>query len=214
MKKKHLPLEKDVDIEFEYKIYMLLDYLKKYYKPLIALGVIILTTIIGYFYWEKKKEELYNQASAVIFDIGELFAQKKYEEAQKLINRFKERFADTPYVKLALAYEVLIKKENKESPDKIETTVKQLKNKLSTKHLKSASTEFEGYLSYVKSNYENTIKITDNIKKEHFNYISASLLKAFAYKKLGKEDKAKGIFEEISETSPYQYFKLVARENL
>jgi len=114
MKKKHLPLEKDVDIEFEYKVYMILDHLKKYYKPLLAIGVAIIVGIVIFYLYQKNKEETYNRASAVIFEISNLYANEKYESAEKLIKRFKEQFSDTPYVKLADAYSILIMKAKNE----------------------------------------------------------------------------------------------------
>ncbi len=214
MKKKHLPLEKDVDIEFEYKVYMVLDYLKKYYKPLLAIGVAIIVGIVAFYLYQKNKEETYNRASAVMFEISNLYANEKYESAEKLIKRFKEQFSDTPYVKLADAYSILIMKAKNENTKKIESISNELKEKLKTKHLKSAFTEFESYLKYRENNYQSAIELTKNVKQEHFNYISAATLRAFAFKKLGKDREAKQIFEEISQTSPYQYFKLVARENL
>ncbi len=214
MKRKHLPLEKDVDIEFEYKIYMVLDYLKKYKKPLIALGITVIASIVAFYLYQKNRQETYNRASSIVFEIGNLYAEKKYEEAKKLINRFKEQFADTPYVKLANAYSILIMTANNEKPESIEKIVKELHSKLETKQLKSAFTEFEGFLKFSEKKYQETVNITEKVKQEHFNYISAITLKAFAFKRLGDEKKAKVIFEEISQTSPYQYFKLVARENL
>ncbi len=214
MKKKQLPLEKDVDIEFEYKVYMILDYLKKYHKPLIALAVAVILAIVAFFYFKKEREKTYNQASAVIFQIGELYAQEKYEDAQKLIKSFKQQFSDTPYIKLALSYELLILKAKGEKPEKQKPVVEELKNKLETRQLKSAFIEYDGYLSYVSNKPQESIDILSKVKKEHFNYLSATLLKAFAFKKLGKNEQARSLFEEISQTSAYQYFKLVARENL
>ena len=214
MKKKHLPLEKDVDIEFEYKIYMFLDYLKKYSKLLIAFAVLIFLSIVAFFYYQKEKEKTYNQASAIIYDIGELYAQKKYDDAIKLIKSFKQKFSDTPYIKIALSYELLISKEKNENSDKQKPIAKNIKQKLETKQLKSAFTEFDGYLSYDMDKFQEAVNTLNKVKKEHFNYLSATLLKAFALKKIGKEKEAKSLFEEISETSAYQYFKLVARENL
>ncbi|NPA52982.1 MAG: tetratricopeptide repeat protein [Aquificae bacterium] len=214
MKKKHLPLEKDVDIEFEYKIYMLLDYIKKYHKILLGLAIAILIAVTAFFYYKKEKEKTYNQASAIVYQIGDLYAQEKYDEALKLIKNFKQQFSNTPYIKLALSYELLILKAKKEKLDYQKTITKELQQKLKTKHLKSAFIEYDGYLSYAMDKPQESIQTLSKIKKDHFNYISAQLLKAFAYKKLGKEKEAKTLFEEISQTSTYQYFKLVARENL
>ncbi len=211
MKKEKLPLEKDVDIEFEYKLYLFWERIRKYTKLIIALVVAVIIGIFGYIYKKNADEKLLNAASSVIYNIGELYANGKYEEAEKLIKRFEDQYGNTPFIKIAVSYQILINKEkNKEDLQ----TPSNLKKLLVSEQLKAQNREYIGYLNYKNKQYQQSLNILDTIQQKHFNYISAQLLKGANFVKLGKLKEAESIFNNISETSNYRYFTIVARENL
>ncbi len=211
MKKEKLPLEKDVDIEFEYKIYLFWERVRKYTKLIIALVIAVIIGIFGYIYKKKADEKVLNEASSVIYKVGDLYANEKYDEALKLIKMFEDQYGNTPFVKLAISYEILINKEkNKESFQ----NPKKLGSMLVSNQLKAQNNEYIAYLHYKNKEYQKSLNILDTITQEHFNYISAQLLKGADLVKLGKLKDAETIFNTISETSNYRYFTIVARENL
>ncbi|NPA12827.1 MAG: tetratricopeptide repeat protein [Aquificae bacterium] len=209
--KKKLPIEENVDIEFEYKVYMLYDKLKKH-KGLVVLGVVLFFALIfgGYFY-KKHKESLLNRSSVIAYQIEKAYLNKEYEKAEKLINQLKKEYPNSPFVKLAEGYSFLIKKEKeKVSP----TDADKLEQILSTKHLKGVVVEYKGYLYYTDGKYQQTLSTIQPIDQRYSNYISALTLKGFTYKKIGKTEEAKQVFSQVLELSPYEYFKLIAKENL
>ncbi len=211
-KKPHVPIEEDVDIEFEYKLILFWEkWIKPYLKLYIAGIIIIVVAIGGYIYKVSEDKKVLNQASAIVYDIGKLFAEEKYDDAQKLIQQFKDRYSDTDFIKVVLAYENLI---NKEKNSLNETVPTELKNKLDTDQLRSDTTEFIGYVKYEKEKYTDAENILNQITQDKFNYISAQLLKGFVLRHLGKEQEAKNIFAQINENSKYRYFKIIAEQNM
>ncbi|WP_457626892.1 tetratricopeptide repeat protein [Persephonella sp.] len=211
MEKKKVPLEKDVDIEFEYKVYMIYDFLKSNLKFVIA-GVVLVALLIGaFFYYKYQQEEILNRSSVMAYNIQKAFSQKKYDEAQKLIEKLKKEYPDSPFVKVALSYELLIKKEkNSISPDDLN----KLQVRVKSKQLNSGLTEFKGYLYFKNGDYGKTLGVIKPINQEFYNYVSALTLKGFTLKKLGKDDLALEAFKQIQELSKYEYFKLIAKENM
>ncbi len=211
MKKQKLPLEKDVDIEFEYKLYLFWEKVRKYTKLIIALIVAVIISIFGYIYKKNADEKVLNEASSIIYKIGDLYANGKYDEALKLIKSFEDRYSDTPFVKIAISYEILIDKEkNKEDLQ----TPSNLKKLLISEQLKAQNREYIAYIHYKEKQYQQSLNILNTIQQKHFNYVSAQLLKGANFVKLGKLKEAESIFNNISETSNYRYFTVVARENL
>jgi len=209
--KKKVPLEKDVDIEFEYKVYMIYDFLKNNKKFVIS-GVVLFVLLLGsFFYYKHQKEETLNNSSVVLYKIQKAFSEKKYEEVVKLANQLKKEFPDSPFVKVALAYELLVKKEKGSiTPDDLN----KLQVRVNSTQLNAGLTEYRGYLYYSKKEYGKTLTTLERIDQTFYNYVSALTLKGFTYKRLGKDDKAISIFKQVQELSRYDYFKLIAKENL
>jgi predicted negative regulator of RcsB-dependent stress response len=211
MKKEKLPLEKDVDIEFEYKLYLFWERIRKYTKLIIAVIIAVIIGIFGFIYKKNADEKILNEASSVIYEIGDLYANGKYDKAMEIIARFKDQYGDTPFVKLAVSYEILIKKEkNKEDLQ----TASNLKQLLVSEQLKAQNREYIGYIHYKEKQYQQSLNILNTVEQKHFNYISAQILKGADFVKLGKLQEAESIFKNISETSNYRYFTIIARENL
>ncbi len=206
MKKEKLPLEENVDIEFEYKLLHFYDQIKPYLKFIIAGFILVILLLIGYIYQKSKFQEKLNLAGSKIYEISKNIENKNFEKAKKLIDKFKENYAGTPYVKLANVYEIKIRREQNKNLDK--NIIQNTKNLFETDQLKAFFTEFEGYLEFKNKNYNQTKQTLDNIKQNHFNYLSALLLKGITLEKLGQKDKAKIAFEEIRELSKnkFRYF--------
>ncbi len=211
MEKKKVPIEKDVDIEFEYKVYMFYDFIKKNIK-LVVSGVVILFLIIAtYFYYRHSQEVLLNNSSVALYKIQKAFSSKKFDEAQKLINQFKEKYPDSPFIKVAIAYEILIKKEkNSIKPEELN----KLQVRINSKQINAGLTEFRAYLYYKNKDYSKAVGITQNIDQRYYNYISALTLKGFSLKHLGKEKEYRNTFNQVFQLSKYDYFKLLAKENM
>ncbi len=206
---KEIPIKEDVDLEFEYKVYMLFDKLKKYKLFLIAGFIGLILLIVGFVYIKSEREKILNKAAGTVYEIRKLYNDKKYDEAEKLIKEFKGKYSDTPYIKLALTYELLIEKDSKNiTVEKIRNLEKVLKSD----QLKSGIKEYYAYLLYKKGKNDEALKTVDQIDQKYYNFISALLLKGFILKKEGKNPE--DIFRQISELSKYNYFKKIAEENL
>ncbi|WP_457621404.1 hypothetical protein [Persephonella sp.] len=206
---KEIPIKEDVDLEFEYKVYMLFDRLKKYKLFIISGFIAFILLVIGLVYMKSQREEYLNKASGVIYDISNLYSEKNYDEAMKLIEKFKKQFSDTPYIKLALSYELLIQKEKGNiSQDKI----KEIESLLESDQLRSGFKEFYAYTLYKNEKNSEALSVLNKIDQKYYNYISALLLKGFILKKEGKDPE--NVFRQITELSKYNYFKKIAEENL
>ena len=211
MEKKKLPLEQDVDIEFEYKVYMFYDFVKKNIKLFIAGIVLIILLIVAFFYYRHHQQEILNKSSSIAYQISKLYQDKKYQEAEKLINKIKKEYPESPFVKVAIAYDLLIKKDqSKITPEDIN----KLQVRLNSQQLNAGLTEYKGYLYYKNKEYGKTLNIIKTIDQRFYNYISALTLKAFTLQKTGNSSEAKNVFNEILQLSKYDYFKLLAKENL
>lgn len=210
LSKDKLPLEKDVDIELEYKVYHLWDKVKKYLKFIVATVLILFIFSLGYYFYKQKKEEENQKASVYITKINNLLADNKKDEAQKLIQEFEKNYKDTDYYKVILAYKIMMmKEENKEDI----SLAKELKNKLQTQ-LSKGMIEYESYLEYKSGKPSEAKEMLKSINKEDYNYISAQSLLALIYKKEGNFQEAEKIFKTIQENKNYRYFSILARENL
>ncbi|WP_456401016.1 tetratricopeptide repeat protein [Persephonella sp.] len=206
---KEVPLKEDVDLEFEYKVYMLFDKLKKYKYLIIGASILFLLGIVGYVYMESEKEKILNKASGLVYDIRKSYIEEDYDKAISLIKEFKEKYSDTPYLKLAVSYEILIsKKKNKVKPEDLIV----LKEMLESDQLKSGIKEFKAYLLYTENKNKEALSNLEQINQKYYNYISSLLLKGFIIKKDGGNPE--NIFKQIIEISKYSYFKKIAEENL
>jgi len=203
---KELPLKEDVDLEFELKVYLFLEKLKKYKYALIGLFVAILLGTVGYYFYEKNLEKKKAEASLLAYEIMQSYEKNKDKEIKKKIEEFKKKYGDTDYIKLVLTYEYLIKKEN----DKLKPAdVDNLLNKLETENLKSYMKEFKAYLFYKNKKYDNALSILNTITQKDFNYISALMLKAVVLKEKG-DPKYKEILKQVKSLAKNPYFKQVA----
>lgn len=206
MKKEKLPIDENVDIEFEYKLLHFYDRIKPYLKFIITGFILALLILIALIYQKSKEKEFLNNAGAKVYEISELVSNKKFSQAKKLITEFKKTYADTPYIKLINVYEIQIQRQQNKNIDK--KLVQETKNLFNTDQLKAFYTEFEGLLNFKEKKYTDAKQNLDNVKQNHFNYLSALLLKGIILEKTGEKDKAKTAFEEVRELSKnkFKYF--------
>ena len=206
MKKEKLPIDENVDIEFEYKLLHFYDRIKPYLKFIITGFILALLILIALIYQKSKEKEFLNNAGAKVYEISELVSNKKFSQAKKLITEFKKTYADTPYIKLINVYEIQIQRQQNKNIDK--KLVQETKNLFNTDQLKAFYTEFEGLLNFKEKKYTEAKQNLDNVKQNHFNYLSALLLKGIILEKTGEKDKAKTAFEEVRELSKnkFKYF--------
>jgi len=210
MEKEKLPLEKDVDIELEYKLYSIYDKIKKHWKIFLGLVITFFVIIAIFYYLKEQKEEKYQKATVLVSQISDKIFSKDYENAKKLISDFEKKYVDTDIYKVVLAYKIII---NNEEGKIDKTDAEKLKNLLKT-DLKANITEYLAYNYYKEGKINEAISLLNTIKQENNNYLSASLLKAFILQKEGKETEAKNIFTQIKDNKKYNYFSVIARENL
>ncbi len=209
---KDLPFEEDVDIEFEYKVFMLLDKLKKYKYLIIGGFVALIVAIVAFFLYKEQKQKVLNEASKLAYQIKVAYENDNDQKALNLINDFKQKFSDTPFMKLVLSYELNIKKDS--NPADTEKITSEIKNKLNTDQLKSGYKEYSAYIFYEKNQYDKSLPILGSIDGKFYNHISAQLLTAIILKKKGDINTAKSIFEELSQKKQFRYFSSIAEENL
>ncbi|MFN3978271.1 tetratricopeptide repeat protein [Sulfurihydrogenibium azorense] len=210
MSKEKLPLEKDVDIELEYKIYHLWDKVKKYLKIILAFVVILLIGSLGYYLYTKKKQEENEKASVYVSKIANLLSEDKKEEAKKLIDDFEKKYKDTNFYKVILSYKIMMAKDEGKEDEKLANA---LKEKLNTQILEGVK-EYTAYLKLKQNNTNQAKEILKSIDKDKYNYISAQATLGLIYKKEGNYQEAEKIFNEIKEKKDYRYFSILARENL
>ena len=206
MKKEKLPIEENVDIEFEYKLIHFYDRIKPYLNFIITGFILAVLILIALIYQKSKEKEFLNSAGAKVYEISELVSNKKFSQAKKLIAELKKTYADTPYIKLINVYEIQIQRQQNKNIDK--KLVQETKNLFNTDQLKAFYTEFEGFLNFKEKKYTEAKQNLDNVKQNHFNYLSALLLKGIILEKTGRKDKAKTAFEEVRELSKnkFKYF--------
>lgn len=210
MEKEKLPLEKDVDIELEYKLYSIYDKIKKHWKIVLGLVITLFVITAIFYYLKEQKEEKYQKATVLVSQISDKIFSKDYENAKKLISDFEKKYTDTDIYKVVLAYKIII---NNEEGKIDKTDAEKLKNLLKT-DLKSNITEYLAYSYYKEEKLNEAISLLNTINQENNNYLSAGLLKAFILQKEGKEAEAKNIFTQIKDNKKYNYFSVIARENL
>lgn len=206
MKKEKLPIEENIDIEFEYKLLHFYDRIKPYLKFIIAGFILAIFILIALIYQKSKEKEFLNNAGAKVYEISELVYNKKFDEAKKLIYEFKKTYADTPYIKLINVYEIQVQKLQNKNIDK--KFVQETKKLFNTDQLKAFYTEFEGFLNFKEKKYTEAKQNLDNVKQNYFNYLSALLLKGIILEKTGEKDKAESAFKEVRELSKdkFKYF--------
>ncbi len=211
-KEKNLPFEENVDIEFEYKVFLILDKLKRYKYLIIGAFVLLLIGIVGFFIYKQNQEKILNEASGLAYKIKLNYEKGEDEKALSLINEFKKKYAETPFIKLVSAYEININK--RENPLKTEETSKLIREKLFTDQLKSGYKEYNAYLLYLKDEKDKALPVLGSVDEKYYNNISAKLLTAIIFKETGNTEKAKSIFEEIAQKRFLRYFSTIASENL
>ncbi len=213
MKKEKLPVEENVDIEFEYKLLHIYDRIKPYFKHILAAILLFILIIIYVLYRHSAQQERENKASIYIYQIKKDIEDKKFKEAEKKIKFFEANYADTDFIKLAYAYEILIEKQKNSLKS---DTVKKLKEKLSTDQSKGYFTEFEGYLFYKDKQYSKSLDKLNLVKQDNFNYLSALTLKAIIFDKQRNKEKATELFGEIEALAKnkYPYFENIAKRSL
>ncbi len=210
MEKEKLPIEKDVDLELEYKIYRLYDILKKKIKIILIFFVILLILLGGYYY--KKELDLQNntKASVELMKISQLIADNKLVEAEGEIKNFEKNFKDTDYYKVILAYKILLKKEN--NVEDAESS-KQLLNLLKT-DISSGFKEYLAYINYKNGDLKTSKSYLKDIDSKNYNYLSSQILYAFILRKEGNYQEANKILDMIKNNQNYRYLSLLAKESL
>ncbi|EEP60810.1 tetratricopeptide repeat protein [Sulfurihydrogenibium yellowstonense] len=210
MEKEKLPIEKDVDLEFEYKVYGIYDFLKKHFKFVLAFLLLLIVISGGLYYKNQVDRQNREKASLHLSKIADLLSENKLEDARKELENFKKQYGNTDLYKVALAYEILInKEENKENKEPAE----KLKNELKT-DLSSGVNEYLAYLKNKEGNSKEAKEILKSIDSKKYNYISAQTLYALILRKEGNFQEAQKIFETIKNNQNYRYFSLLAKENL
>jgi len=204
---KEVPLKEDVDLEFEFKVYLLYEKLKKYKYLIIGGFVAIILGLTGWYLYEKHLEKKKEEASLLVYEISQLYDEKKDKELKEKIKEFKEKYGDTDYMKVVLSYEYLLKKENKNlKPNEVDNVISMLE----TLDLKNYLKEFKAYLFYDNKKYKEALSILDTIDQRSFNYISALTLKAIVLKKEGNPQ-YKNILEQVKNLAKTPYFKQFAQ---
>ncbi len=211
-KPKDLPFDKDVDLEFEYKVFLILDKISKYKYFIIGFFVALIVATVIFFLYKQEKEAFMNEASKVVYKIKLAYENDNDAKALSLIEDFKRNFAETPYIKVVLAYEQSIKK-NK-NPLETENINNKVKNKLVTDQLKSGYKEYTAFLLYEKKQDDQALSILGSIDDKYYNSISAKLLTAIILKEQGDKESSQAIFQELSQKKLFRYFSTIANENL
>ncbi len=211
-KPKDLPFDKDVDLEFEYKVFLILDKISKYKYFIIGFFVALIVAIVIFFLYKQEKEAFMNEASKVVYKIKLAYENDNDAKALSLIEDFKRNFVETPYIKVVLAYEQSIKK-NK-NPLETENINNEVKNKLVTDQLKSGYKEYTAFLLHEKKQDDQALSILGSIDDKYYNSISAKLLTAIILKEQGDKESSQAIFQELSQKKLFRYFSTIANENL
>jgi len=189
MEKEKLPIEKDVDLEFEYKVYRIYDFLKKHFKFALAFLLLLIIISGGLYYKNQIDKQNREKASLYLSKITDLLSENKLEDARKELENFKKQYGDTEFYKVTLAYEILInEEENKENKEPAE----KLKNELKT-DLSSGVNEYIAYLKNKEGNSKEAKEILKSIDSKKYNYISAQTLYALILKK-------KAIFKKLKKS--------------
>ena len=211
MERKKVPLEKDVDIEFEYKVYMIYDFLKKN-KGFVITGIVLFfLLLISFFFYKHHKETVLNESSVLAYQLQKAYDAKQFKKAENLIKKMKDKYPDSPFIKVAIAYSLLIKKDE----EKIKPTdLNLLQVRINSDQINSGLTEFRGYLYYKNNEYGKTLTVIRPIDQRFYNYVSALTLKGFTLKKMGEDKKSANVFNQVLQLSKYDYFRLLAKENL
>ena len=209
---KELPFDKDVDLEFEYKVFLILDKISKYKYIIIGLFVAIIVATVIFFFYKQEKDAVINEASKLVYSIKLAYENDNDTKALSLIEDFKKKYADTPFMKVVLAYEQSIKK-NK-NPLETEDINKKIKANLVTEQLKSGYKEYSAYLLHEKKQDDKALGILGSIDSKYYNDISAKLLSALILKQEGDTENAKALLQELSQKRMFRYFSTVANENL
>lgn len=210
MEKEKLPIEKDVDLELEYKIYRIYDILKKKIKTILISLVILLIIFAGYYYKKELDLQKKIKASVELTKISQLISDNKLAEAEKEIGNFEKNYKDTDYYKVVLAYKILLKREN--NLEDLES-VKQISNLLET-DISSGFKEYLSYLSYKNGDLKTSKDYLKSIDSKSYNYLSSQILSAFILKKEGNYEEARKILEMVKNNQNYRYLSLLAKESL
>jgi len=211
MDKKKVPLEKDVDVEFEYKVYMIYDFLKKNRGFVITGVVLFFLLLFSFFFYKHHRETILNESSVLAYQIQKAYDEKEFEKAKNLINKMKDKYPDSPFIKVAIAYSLLIKKDKGNINP---TDLNILQVRINSEQINSGLTEFRGYLYYKNNEYGKTLTVIRPIDQRFYNYVSALTLKGFTLKKMGEITESVNVFNQVLQLSKYDYFKLLAKENL
>jgi len=84
--KKSLPFEEDVDIEFEYKVFLILDKISRYKYFIIGFIAILIAGTILFFVYKQNQEEFYNQASKLVYQIKKAYEDDDMKKVKELMN--------------------------------------------------------------------------------------------------------------------------------
>ncbi|MEJ5173581.1 MAG: tetratricopeptide repeat protein [Hydrogenothermaceae bacterium] len=209
MEKEKLPIEKDVDLELEYKLYSVYDFLKKRWKLVVSLLFIVLVGAAGFYLKEKLDKEKREKASILLSKINSQLSENNIDEAKKLISDFEKEYRSTDLYKVVLAYKILIEKESGKEDQK---SANQLLALLKT-DLRSGVNEYIAYTDYKENKLKDAKSVLESIDQKNYNFYSSRVLLGFIYKKEGNTQKAQEMFKLLS-NSNYRYFSLIGKENL
>lgn len=153
----------------------------------VLLALLIAAGVGGINYWKKYKEKKLDELASVLY----LYESGKVskEEAEKKL-KGTELY---PYF-LALGG----------------GSASEIANLLKDKDLKSLYLEREAFTLYSKKEYDRSLSILEKVDKEHFNYPSALLLKAFDLEGKGDRKSALEVYKTLQKDYPETYFGKIA----
>ena len=212
MEKEKLPLEKYVDLELEYKVYRFYDLLKRYFKVVLIVFLLVILTILGLYYKKQVEKEKKEKAAVYISKITDLLSENKISDARKEVEDFKKLYKNTDFYKVALAYEILINKEEGKEKENLKPA-EELKDVLKTE-ISSGVKEYVAYLKNKDGNLKEAKDLLKGISDRNYNFISAQTLYALILKKEGNYEEAKKVFEALQKNTKYRYFSLLINENI
>ncbi len=153
----------------------------------VALALLIAALVGGLNYWKKYKERELDRIAALVY---------RFEKGELKREQVEDKVRGTPYYPYFLAL--------------IGADPSLIAKELGEEDLKKLYIERKAYVDYSSGKLEEALKDLSHIKKGDFNYISANLLRAFVYEKIGNKKEALRIYEELSKEYGDTYFGKIA----
>ncbi|NPA32253.1 MAG: hypothetical protein GXO04_01355 [Aquificae bacterium] len=144
--------------------------------------LLLLVGVWGYHFLKERREEELKRLSYKVY----LFEKGSLPKEQAL-----EELRGTPFFPYVLA---------------LSGDHRQVPELLKDKDFKKFYTERVLADEYERENFSEVVRKAEDFRKEDFNFPSVKSLEAFSYEKLGKGDKALGIWSMLAQEFPGTYF--------